>query len=451
MSSKTSATIVLVGAGLAGALLAVLLRQRGVAVDIYEKRDDPRRHGYLGGRSINLALAERGLNVLRAAGLEQAARAIAIPMRGRQVHDLLGQENFQPYGLHPSEYINSIHRGALNELLVGAAEHAGARVFFDHALESVDFGAREATFSNLGSVIKVSYTQLLGADGAGSRLRELMEADAPLGASFEPLGHSYKEFHIAPDAHGRHQLKVEALHIWPRESYMMIALPNVDGSFTCTLFLPNTPAAGAPALASVAELASVESVSAFFERDFHSLIRVIPDYVKQFFANPTSYLGTVRLQRWHQPGALLLGDAAHAIVPFHGQGMNCAFEDAHALADLMLTHTDPGAAFQALRQPNAEAIADMAIENYIEMRDLVADREFLSLKALERAFAMRYPDRFVPRYSLVSFTTTPYAQARARGAKQLELLKRCRNLGVSAETSNWTEVDQIVASTDLSA
>lgn len=178
----------------------------------------------------------------------------------------------------------------------------------------------------------------------------------------------------------------------------------------------------------------------------------MPTLVEDFFANPTGQLGTLKCWPWNVGGkALLLGDSAHAVVPFYGQGMNCAFEDAHALADLMLTHTDPGAAFQALRQPNAEAIADMAIENYIEMRDLVADREFLSLKALERAFAMRYPDRFVPRYSLVSFTTTPYAQARARGAKQLELLKRCRNLGVSAETSNWTEVDQIVASTDLSA
>lgn len=437
----------IIGAGLAGALLAILLRQRGFSVDVFEKRDDPRRQGYQGGRSINLALAERGLNALRAAGLEAKVLDIAIPMRGREVHDRAGASNFQPYGLHPNEYIHSIHRGRLNELLIGAAEHAGARVFFDHALESVDFAQKQACFRHAGGEVKQGFTQLIGADGAGSRLRELMEQQAPLGITLEPLGHSYKEFHIEPDSQGRHRLTVEALHIWPRESWMMIALPNVDGSFTATLFLPNERAADQPALSSFAELQSKAHVAEFFARDFQSLCTVIPDHIDQFFANPTSYLGTVRLARWHQPGALLIGDAAHAIVPFHGQGMNCAFEDTQALADLADSDASLlGEQFQSLRKPNADAIADMAVENYIEMRDLVADPEFLAMKALERAFALRYPERFVPRYSLVSFTTTPYREAQLRGARQLEILKRCRNLGYSASSCDWARVDEFVDS-----
>jgi kynurenine 3-monooxygenase len=271
-----------------------------------------------------------------------------------------------------------------------------------------------------------------------------LDADQPLGIRVEPLGHSYKEFHITPNADGSHRLKTEALHIWPRESYMMIALPNVDGSFTATLFLPNAASGDSPGLASFAELQSIEAVDAFFRRDFASLIPVIPDFLPQFFAHQTSYLGTVRVAQWHRPGVVLIGDAAHAIVPFHGQGMNCAFEDALALAELATTAVDPGDALQATRQIHANAIADMAVENYLEMRDLVADPEFLALKQLERAIALRHPTLFVPRYSLVSFTTTPYAEAQARGVRQLALLERLRALGANAMTPDWVLIDREV-------
>ena len=412
----------LVGAGLAGALLATRLARRGVPVDVYEKRPDPRQRGYEGGRSINLALAERGLHALRQAGLQEAVMAQAVMMRGRMVHPLEGGSQLQRYGRDDGEVIWSVHRGRLNLALLDAAEAAGARLHFNHRLESVDFGTRRARFADdhAREHHEVGFGALVGADGAGSALRGAIATQVDLGERFEPLGHGYKELEIPPAADGGYRIEAHALHIWPRGGYMCIALPNTERTFTVTLFLPQQ---GEPSFATLPDLASAR---AFFERDFADALPLIPEFDADWTRNPVGQLGTLRLDRWHLDGrAVLLGDAAHAMVPFHGQGMNCAFEDCLALdrhlaggADL----ADAFAAFEAERRPNADAIQAMALENYIEMRDRVDDADYLLQRALERVLAERHPGVFVPRYSMVSFTRVPYATAYARGQVQRALL-----------------------------
>jgi kynurenine 3-monooxygenase len=426
--------LTIAGAGLAGALLATLLARRGFAVEVFERRPDPRKAGYEGGRSINLALAERGLHGLRCAGLEQVVMDQAVMMRGRMIHEGLNTPYLQRYGKDDSEVIWSVNRGRLNASLLDAAEAAGARIRFDERLIAVDWRQkRYRTESFAGVARDYEFNALIGADGAGSALRAAMNATKPLGEHFEPLGHAYKELSIPAAPGGGYRIERNALHIWPCGSYMLIALPNVDGSFTVTLFLPNT---GTP---SFATLIDTESMHAFFQRDFADAVPLMPELIEDFNANPTGLLGTLRLEHWHCRGeALLIGDAAHAIVPFHGQGMNCAFEDCVELDALLGTSQDLEWVFgelEARRKPNAEAIADMALENYIEMRDAVADERFQLMKQVERLLAARHPDRFVPRYAMVSFRRVPYAQAKARGLIQSKLLHDL--------TEGITQADQI--------
>ncbi len=415
--------IAIAGAGLAGALLATLLARRGLRVEVFERRPDPRAAGHEGGRSINLALAERGMNALRVAGLERAVLAQAVMMRGRMVHDLDGATHLLRYGRDDGEVIWSVHRGRLNATLLDAAQAAGARFHFDQRLVGADFEAGLARLQcgRTGDACVVEAPVLVGADGAGSALRAAMAAVRPLGERFEPLGHGYKELEIPPAADGRFRIEPHALHIWPRGGYMCIALPNAERSFTVTLFLPND---GAPPC--FAALRGPDDVAALFGRDFPDLLPHLPDLQADFAAHPVGSLGTLRLDTWHLDGAaLLLGDAAHAIVPFHGQGMNCAFEDCVALDALLGDSRDYHATFaefERRRKPDADAIADMALENYIEMRDLVDDAPFLLRKQVERALADRHPGVFVPRYSMVTFRRTPYAVAKARGAVQWDIV-----------------------------
>ncbi|WP_395683087.1 FAD-dependent oxidoreductase [Dokdonella sp.] len=434
--------ITIVGGGLVGALLATLLAQRGFAVDVFERRPDPREAGYAGGRSINLALAERGLHGLRLAGLTEEIMRLAVMMRGRMVHHRDGHTELLRYGRDDSEVIWSISRGRLNIALIDAAERAGARFHFGRRLLSAAFGnGVTMQFHDDGADTAHEHgcAFAIGADGAGSALRAAMNARHPLGERVEQLGHGYKELEVPalPDfpasslpsaaaaalARGeRFALEPNALHIWPRGHYMCIALPNAEGSFTVTLFLPN---AGDPSFATVATPAAAR---ALFEHDFADAVPLIPELEKDFGENPVGVLATLYLDRWHLGGhALLVGDAAHAIVPFHGQGMNCGFEDAVELAELLDAHRDDiawtFAEFERRRRPNAEAIAKMALENYVEMRDSVADAGFLLRRELGRLLAERHPGRFVPRYSMVTFTRMPYAQAFARGAIQDTLLR----------------------------
>ncbi|MGB3460991.1 MAG: NAD(P)/FAD-dependent oxidoreductase [Rhodanobacter lindaniclasticus] len=429
--------ISLIGGGLVGALLAQQLAGRGFAVDVYEKRPDPRLAGFTGGRSINLALAERGLQALRTAGLADDVLQRAVMMRGRMVHDRDGHSALQRYGVDDSEVIWSVSRGALNMLLLDAAEAAGARFHFCQSLVGADFDRQRIRLADEAGVQREQDAGLLlGADGAGSAVRAAMNAQAPLGERIESLGHGYKELEIPPagelpaavlshsGGHEQFALEPHALHIWPRGSYMCIALPNTEGSFTVTLFLPAQGAAP-----SFATLPDATAAAAFFREQFPGLLPLIPRFSEDFDGHPLGTLSTLYLERWHLDGrALLLGDAAHAIVPFHGQGMNCGFEDTVVLANLLAEapndSADVFAEFQRVRQPNADAIAAMALENYVEMRDSVADPHYLAKRELGALLAARAPTHYMARYRLVTFTHVPYAYALERGRAQDALLEQ---------------------------
>ena len=425
MTSVQKPTVTIIGAGLVGSLLATLLAQRGFAVDIFERGHDPREADYAGGRSINLALAERGLHGLRLAGLTTEVMRLAVMMRGRMVHHRDGHSELLRYGRDDSEVIWSISRSRLNIALIDAADRADAHFHFDRRLLAADFG-EQVTLRFHDDAANAVHEHVaafaIGVDGAGSALRAAMNALHPLGERIGELGHGYKELEIPALPQKRFAIEPNALHIWPRGNYMCIALPNAEGSFTVTLFMPNQ---GDPSFASVATRTQAR---ALFEREFADALPLIPDLEHDFTANPVGPLATLYLERWHLDGrALLLGDAAHAIVPFHGQGMNCGFEDAVELADLLTAHHADRAwvfaEFERRRRPNAEAIAAMALENYVEMRDSVADAGFLLRRELGRVLAARHPTRFMPRYAMVTFTRMPYAQAFARGAAQGELLR----------------------------
>jgi len=464
---STRATII--GAGLVGSLLATLLAQRGFAVEVFERRPDPRAHGFLGGRSINLALAERGLNALRQAGLADAVLREAVMMRGRMVHALDGSTNLQRYGLDDSEVIRSVSRGGLNILLLNAAERAGAQLHFDAALADADFANATLTLaSHDGTPRTHRCGLLLGCDGAGSALRTAMLKRVDLGERIESLGHGYKELEIpalnpsprlrvqppsmaknsvVPEGrregkpaagsqgfpppqpspvHGggspHFALEPNALHIWPRGHYMCIALPNTEGNFTVTLFLPSEGAHP-----SFATLPDVAAARAFFREQFADALALMPTFDEDWRAHPVGQLATLYLDRWHLDGhAVLLGDAAHAIVPFHGQGMNAGFEDAVELAALLDAQPgDPSAVFAEFadrRKPNADAIAAMSLANYIEMRDGVADPRYLLKRELAAALTERVPAHFKSHYRMVSFTSLPYAYCLERDRRQDDLM-----------------------------
>lgn len=440
--SKDQRSITIIGAGLAGALLATLLAQRGWKVDVFERRGDPREFGYAGGRSINLALAERGLHALRQAGIDTSVMQQAVMMRGRMVHPLAGTPQLQRYGRDDSEVIWSINRGDLNIVLINAAEAAGARVYFDRRLDHVDFERGIATIKGDQQDHEHAFDTLIGADGAGSTLRQQMALHTDLGERTEWLDHGYKELEIPPSFDGGFQIEPNALHIWPRGHYMCIALPNDERTFTVTLFMPHQGPHP-----SFETITTGEQAHAFFLRDFPDAVPLIPDLVKDYDDNPTGTLATLYLDRWYLDGrAVLLGDAAHAMVPFHGQGMNCAFEDCVSLAG----HLQSGdfehafAAFQQERKPNAAAIQQMALENYREMRDRVDDPDYLLQRDLELALQERHPDRFVPHYAMVTFMLIPYATALERSEIQRDILIESTRGLERLEQVDWTALDAVV-------
>jgi kynurenine 3-monooxygenase len=417
--------ITLIGAGLVGPLLAVFFARRGFAVTIYERRPDLRTASIAAGRSINLALANRGLVALERAGLLDVVRPLLLPMAGRMLHDPNGKLSFLSYGHRPEEVIYSVSRGGLNRLLLDQAEAEGVVIHFQQNCRDVDFDRQTLNLLDeaTGDVHDVGFERVLGTDGSASRVRDAILRATGGRVSDESLGHGYKELTIAPAPDGGFRMESGALHIWPCGEFMLIALPNPDRSFTLTLFLPNT---GADSFASLTTPVAVE---AFFARWFPDARELMPDLTAQYFANPLGNLGTVRCEPWHyRDKALVLGDAAHAIVPFHGQGMNCGFEDVVALDECLDRLADGWQrvfeSFYASRKPNAEAIADMALENYVEMRATVRDPKFALKKALSFALEDRFGPRFIPRYSMVMFHTLPYAEAKTRGAIQEEILDR---------------------------
>lgn len=423
--SLAGSRLSIVGAGPTGALLSILLRRRGAAVTVYDGRTDPRDRPGESGRSINLALADRGINALRRVGVYDDLRGALVPMRGRMVHDRGGGISLQPYGLRPEEVIYSISRQRLNQLLLQCAERRhGVEVRFEHRLESADFGGGIAQLRDLrrDRLVQVAMQPLVACDGAASSMRRNLQDAGLIAAQEVDLEHGYKELSIPSGRNGEYLLAREALHIWPRGGYMLIALPNDDGSFTATLFMSKQGAV------SFAGLDSAAAVERFFAANFPDAAQLMPDHAQELLQHPIGFLGTVRAAPWHYRGqTALVGDAAHAIVPFHGQGMNCCFEDCLEFDACVGRHAsweDRFEAFFGARKADTDAIAAMALQNYEEMRELVADPNFQLQSALSRELQQLDPRRFIPRYSMVMFHhEIPYRVAERRGAIQSQLLR----------------------------
>jgi kynurenine 3-monooxygenase len=413
----------IVGAGPAGCLLGILLARRGVEVQLHERRGDPRSTPPEAGRSINLALAARGLRALAAAGVLPRIEPLCVRMRGRQLHETGQPGQFIAYGQREHEVIWSVSRAALTAALIEAARELPAvQLHFGQHCTGYDDGLlllRDAS----GTRREVPAARIIGADGGGSVLRQALARRLGFSVTEARLPHDYKELHV-PLHHGRPPLAMDALHIWPRGGLMLIALPNADGTFTATLFLARETG-GAADQPGFDALQAPAQIDAFFRARFADFHALVPDLVQQFQAHPQGLLGTVYCPQWHEAERLLLiGDAAHAIVPFHGQGMNCAFEDSRILDELLQSDPDRAfARFQDLRREDCLAIAQMALENYGEMRDTVRDPRFQRQKALSLALERLHPARFIPRYSMVMFhDEIPYSVALRRGRIQQQIL-----------------------------
>ncbi|MCU1290530.1 MAG: kynurenine 3-monooxygenase [Acidobacteria bacterium] len=469
-----SEKVIIIGAGLSGSLLAIYLAKRGIEADVYEARSDMRKAEVAAGRSINLALSDRGIAALREVGMDEYMLREAVPMRGRMIHATDGQTKLLPYSGRKGEYINSISRGGLNVALINEAEkHAGVRFYFNEKCVDFDCKSGEAIFQS-GKTVKGD--TLIATDGAGSAVRSAMLRGGVPRFDFAQtrLEHGYKELHIPPGANGEFQMEKNALHIWARGAFMMIALPNFDGSFTCTLFLAHagensfeqilsgnyisrgfTPTHADQNLENAdrnlekttrnfdknPRRSATESLLAFFQTNFPDAIRLMPSLTEDFFANPIGNLGTVKCFPWNVGGkSLLLGDSAHAVVPFYGQGMNASFEDCRILNQLIEQRgTDWEKVFDEFtisRKPNTDAIADMAEENFYEMRDAVADPVFQRKRELETRLEQTFPDYF-SKYSMVTFREDlPYSIARRKGNAQDELL-----MEICAKVENVSEID----------
>lgn len=419
---KTTEHIAVIGAGLVGSLLSIYLARRGYRVSVFERRPDMRKGKVEGGRSINLALSTRGICALEEVGLAEVLKKEAIPMHGRMTHDLEGNLTFIPYGKE-GQFINSISRSRLNMVLMNEAEKQGVSFFFERRCVHVDLEKTTVTLQANGSSSQetLAFDRIIGADGAFSAVRGAMQITDRFNYSQHYIEHGYKELHIPPGEGGTFKMEKNALHIWPRESFMLIALPNPDGSFTCTLFLAFE---GTPSFAS---LKTDDDVRQFFEKTFPDALKLMPGLIEDFKTNPVSSLVTVKSYPWIRNRTLLIGDAAHAIVPFYGQGMNAGFEDCRVLNRLLDTYHDDWekalAEFGTLRKPDTDAIAQLALDNFIEMRDLVADPEFLLRKKIEARLHELYPDKWVPLYSMVTFREDiRYSAALATGMKQKKIM-----------------------------
>jgi kynurenine 3-monooxygenase len=438
--------ITIIGAGLVGSLLSIYLAKRGYKVSIYERRADMRTEKMIAGRSINLALSDRGIKALEEVGIMEEIKKIAIPMHGRQLHNADGTSAYQPYG-QEGQYINSVSRGVLNCKLMDLAEQHGVQIFFNEKCEHIDWQKNTITFKHDTNhqLSTINFQLLFGSDGAYSAARlahQLQHNRFQYQQYYIDFG--YKELNIPAAPNAAFAMEKNALHIWPRGNYMMIALPNIDGSFTCTLFFPFD---GEPSFAS---LTTKEKVKAFFEEKFADAIALMPTLVDDYFANPTASLVTVKCFPWVRDNKFaLIGDAAHAIVPFFGQGMNCGFEDCLVLNNLIDKHKEDWTLilqeYQQLRKPDGDAIADLALNNFVEMRDKVADPKFLLQKKIEAAFSKKYPGKWIPAYSQVTFSPQiRYSEALQNGQRQQKIMDEIMQLdGIE---NNWQsdEVEKIM-------
>jgi kynurenine 3-monooxygenase len=421
---------VLIGSGLAGGLLAAYLGRRGYDVDLYERRADPREGNIVGGRSINLALSTRGIYALEQLGIADEVLRHAIPMRGRMIHDKSGALHFSPYDRDPNKFINSIGRAALNTTVIEAAQrYANVYVHFNHRCTDVDLDSATASLipsgveaavlaANSDQIIRAQGDAVIGVDGAFSAVRHSMQKKI---AGFEYdesyLAHGYKELTIPPAPDGSWRMEKEALHIWPRKSFMMIALPNPDGSFTCTLFWEFEGPR------SFATTKTDDEIRRFFDEEFPDAVPLMPSLVDDFKTNPTGSLVTIRCAPWfYKNKVALVGDAAHAVVPFYGQGMNAAFEDCVVLDECLAEFSEDRqrafAEYFARRKKNADALADLAVENFIEMRDKTASQTFRAKKKLDHLLEGLLPGIYLPLYTMVTFTRIPYSTAARRACLQ---------------------------------
>ncbi len=438
--------LTITGAGPAGSLMAVLLGKKNIPVRVIERRPDPRKHQESAGRSINLALADRGIHALKQAGVFESVAPLMVPMPGRCIHDLNGQTQFIPYGQHNDEVIYSISRNELNNVLLTHAEQLpSVQIQFSTSCNDINFEKKELLLEDeiLRRQIKLPFSFLIAADGANSPIRKSLTARLQSETSINILPHGYKELTLPASATGQYQLDPHALHIWPRGGFMLIALPNIDGSFTVTLFLPFENSITAQD--SFNGLKNKEHIKHFFHKHFPDAAALMPNLADEFMTHPTGKMSTIHTSTWTDQRIVLIGDAAHAIVPFHGQGMNCAFEDCIELDQLMQQHDLMSAftQFEQLRRPNSQAIATMALENYIEMRDTVRHSKFQLQKALSFKLENLHPKQFIPRYSMVMFHhEISYATAFHRGQIQQSILNE---LTQDAETLDQINLDRATA------
>jgi kynurenine 3-monooxygenase len=425
--------ISIIGAGLVGSLLSIYLSRRGHKIKVYERRNDMRTSTAAAGRSINLALSDRGIKALEEVGIMDEIRKIAIPMHGRQMHNLDGSSAYQPYGTE-GQYINSVSRAQLNMKLMDLAEQSGVEILFNKKLDSIDWQKKELVFDKE----HIPSELIFGSDGAYSaaRLTHQLQHDRFQYEQFY-IDFGYKELNIPAGKNGSFPIEKNALHIWPRGNYMLIALPNMDGSFTCTLFFPFE---GQPSFKS---LDTPEKLRTFFNETFADVAPLMPGLEKDFFENPTGSLVTVKCYPWIRDDRFaLIGDAAHAIVPFFGQGMNCGFEDCAVLNGLIDQHNGHWEEilrdYQQLRKPDADAIADLALNNFVEMRDKVADPKFLLQKKIEAGFSKKHPGKWTPSYAQVTFSPhIRYSEALKNSIRQEAIMQQV--MAIPGIENKWQE------------
>ncbi len=448
VSEKPRAKEVLIlGAGLVGSLLSIYLAKRGYKVTIYERRPDMRKTEISAGRSINLALSDRGWKGLQGVGIDRAVRKISIPMHGRMIHGMDKSLTFQPYA-EKGQSIYAASRGVLNAEMMTKAEEHGVTILFNEKCTAVDLNNKSAWFENQedASSFSVETDLLFGADGAFSVARLHMQLNSDrFEYSQSYLDHGYKELLIPAGQNNSFLLEKNALHIWPRGGYMLIALPNLDGSFTCTLFFPYK---GKDSFESIS---TPKQCLNFFQRVFPDVVPLMPGLLDDFFSNPTGSLVTVKCFPWAlEDKACLIGDAAHALVPFYGQGMNCGFEDCTVLNSLMKKHNDDWKKilpeFERSRKPNADAIAELAVMNFFEMRDKVGHSEFLLRKKIEAHIHKKHPNKWLPLYSQVTFSHIPYAEALKSGQRQEGIMNEVMKMNNIKQKWNSAEVEKFILS-----
>ncbi len=433
-----------IGGGLVGSLLAANLSKRGYRVKVFERRPDIRNVELAAGKSINLALSTRGWKAIEMAGIKEQVQAIGIPMYGRQVHPIEGDEYFQPYGKE-DQAIYSVSRGELNSCLLEQAENKfQVEMHFDWKCVAVNYENSTAHFKNTKT--GESHTEeadlIFGTDGAFSKVREGMQKTRRFNYQQEYIPHGYKELLLPANKDGDFRMKKNALHIWPRGEYMLIALPNLDGSFTCTLFMPYK------GKYSFEALENDEKVEQFFKEQFPDFYEMMPDLLADYKSHPLSDLVIIRCYPWLKNNTVILGDASHAIVPFYGQGMNSGFEDCSVMDELIEKHNGDWSEilpeFQELRKPDADAIAELAMRNYVEMRDLVADPHFLLRKKIESKIYDKHPEKWMPLYSQVTFSHIRYSEALKKGKEHDRIMEKVMAIPNIAEKWDSPEVEQAV-------